>query len=351
MTPKIKTYNLCFLGFGNVNRTLVRLLSEREKELRDGYGIRWRITGVASRTLGQIADRKGLAIGIIERTSSASTGPHSAASAASPKSHSSAAIARWVARAKAEVLFEATSLNVADGQPAIDYLSAALRRGVHAITANKGPVVYGYRKLSKLAAAKQKRFLFESAVMDGAPIFSLFRDSLPAVHLRGFRGILNSTTNVILSGMERGQSFEEALGRAQAIGVAETDASHDIDGWDACMKVAALVNVLMGVPLRPEQVERQGIRGISPEAMRRARAQGKCYKLICRAERKGRSVEASVRPELLPLSDPLAQVSGTSSIIHFETDIFPGLVITEHDPGLEATAYGMLSDFVRAVSR
>jgi homoserine dehydrogenase len=108
--------------------------------------------------------------------------------------------------------------------------------------------------------------------------------------------------------------------------------------------------VLMGVPLRPEQVERQGIRDLTPEALRAARAQGKCYKLMCRAARKNRGVEASVRPELLPLSDPLAQVAGTSSIIYFETDIFPGLVITEHDPGLEATAYGMLSDFVKAVS-
>ncbi len=103
-----------------------------------------------------------------------------------------------------------------------------------------------YDELRQLAAAKKRRFLFESTVMDGVPIFSLFRDNLPAIHLRGFHGILNSTTNVILAGMEEGLSFDAALRKAQEIGVAETDASHDIDGWDAAVKVAALVTVLMG---------------------------------------------------------------------------------------------------------
>ena len=346
MRAKVKTYNLCLLGFGNVNRALVRLLRAREGELREQDGIRWRITGVASRTREWKAAPGGLELSELDMW-----GSHGGSAALQAKIASASDIGRWLTRANADVLFEATSLNVANGRPAVDYLRAALEHRVHAITANKGPVVHGYRELSQLAAAKKKRFLFESAVMDGVPIFSLFRESLPAVHLLGFRGILNSTTNVILSGMEEGQSFEQALAKAQALGVAEADASHDIDGWDACMKVTALVNVLMGVPLRPGQVERQGIRELTSEAFRLARSQGKCYKLMCRARRKRRGVEASVRPELLPLSDPLAQVAGTSSIIYFETDIFPGLVITEHDPGLEATAYGMLSDFVRAVSR
>jgi homoserine dehydrogenase len=185
--------------------------------------------------------------------------------------------------------------------------------------------------------------------MDGVPIFSMFHDSLPTVHLRGFRGILNSTTNIILGGMEEGLSFEQSLAKAQALGVAETVASYDIDGWDAAVKVAALVNVLMGARLRPAAVQREGIRHLTVEAVRAARAAGKCYKLVCRAARRGQTVEASVRPELVPLTDPMAQVAGTSSIVYFETDIFPELVITENRPGLEATAYGMLADFVRAV--
>lgn len=345
MSQKIKTYNLCLLGLGNVNRALLELLWRQDRELRERYGIGWRVTGVATRTRGQIAKAAGLKSSEIEDWASSAT------CTAGVRNHISVKnVGRWLAQAKADVLFEATSLNVQTGQPAIDYLRVALEQGVHAITANKGPVVHGYSKLTKLAKTKKKQFLFESAVMDGVPIFSLFRDSLPAVHLHGFVGILNSTTNVILSGMEEGHTFEEALARAQSLGVAETDASHDIDGWDACMKVAALVNVLMGVPLQPRQVERQGIRDLNPEALRLARLQGKCYKLMCRARRRGRGVEASVRPEMLPLSDPMAQVAGTSSIIRFETDIFPGLTITEHDPGVEATACGMLADFIRAVS-
>jgi homoserine dehydrogenase len=255
----------------------------------------------------------------------------------------------WLRAARADVLFEATSLRVADGQPAIDHIRAALESGAHAITANKGPVVHAYRELSALAAARGKKFFFESAVMDGVPIFSLFRDSLPAVELRSFHGILNSTTNVILGGMEEGLSFAESLKKAQQMGVAETDPSHDIEGWDAAVKVAALVTVLMGVPIRLMEIEREGIGKLSGEVVRAARAGGKPYKLVCRAQREGTRVRATVRPEQVPLSDPMAWVAGTSSIIYFETDIFPGLAITENHPGLEATAYGMLADFVRAV--
>jgi len=186
--------------------------------------------------------------------------------------------------------------------------------------------------------------------MDGVPIFALFRDNLPAIHLHGFRGILNSTTNVILSGMEDGLSFDESLAKAQQIGVAETDPSNDIEGWDAAVKVAAVIRVLMAVPIRLDEIQREGIGKLSGEAVRAARADGRPYKLVCRARRNGQGVTASVGPEQVPLSDPLAWVAGTSSIVYFETDIFPGLVITENNPGLEATAYGMLADFVRAVT-
>ncbi|MFZ0284989.1 MAG: homoserine dehydrogenase [Terriglobales bacterium] len=333
----IHTYNLCLLGFGNVNRTLLGLLRKKEKELRE-RGIAWRVTGVASRRMGWIADAGGIDVGALL---AGSKGQKPRAGVSAPH--------EWLRAAKADVLFEATSLSVADGQPAIDHIRAALECGAHAITANKGPVVHAYRELSASAAAKGKTFLFESTVMDGVPIFSLFRDNLPAVELRGFRGILNSTTNVILCGMEEGLSFEESLKKAQQMGVAETDPSHDVEGWDAAVKVAALVTVLMGVEVRLEEVEREGIGKLTGAAVRTARAAGKPYKLVCRARRDGTQVRASVRPEQVPVSDAMAWVEGTSSIIHFETDIFPGLVFTENNPGLEATAYGMLADFVRAV--
>ena len=259
----------------------------------------------------------------------------------------------WLAAARADVLFEATSLNVKDGQPAVDHIRAALDHGAHAITANKGPIVHAYRELRDLAAARGKKFLFESTVMDGVPIFSLF-DQMPTVHLRGFHGILNSTTNVILGEMENGVTFDEALKVAQTLGIAETDATHDVDGWDAAVKTAALITVLMDVPVRLEDIHREGIRDLTPQALRNARRDGWPFKLVCRAQRVGQGenagVEATVMPEKVLATSPMGKITGTSSYIHFETDIFPGLAVTEENPGLYATVYGMLADFVRAAT-
>ncbi len=264
-----------------------------------------------------------------------------------PHAHQLSNAKDWLSAAQADVLFEATSLNVQTGQPAIDHIRAALTHGAHAITANKGPIVHAYREIRDLAAAKNKRFLFESIVMDGVPIFSLF-DQLPAVHLQGFHGILNSTTNVILTEMENGLSFDESLKKAQSLGIAETDATHDIDGWDAAVKTAALITVLMDVPIKPAEIAREGIRDLTPNALRNGRRDGFPFKLVCRARRTKSGVEASVRPEKVLITQPMAKITGTSSYIYFETDIFPGLAITEENPGLYATAYGMLADFVRA---
>jgi homoserine dehydrogenase len=263
--------------------------------------------------------------------------------------HTAHNIRDWLAASKADVLFEATSLNVENGQPAVDHIRAALDHGAHAITANKGPIVHAYRELRDLAAKQGKRFFFESTVMDGVPIFSLF-DQLPAIHLQGFHGILNSTTNVILGEMEQGLTFDAALKKAQQLGVAETDSTHDIDGWDAAVKTAALITVLMDVPVKLEDIQREGIRDLTTEAARNARRDGWPFKLVCRAQRSEAGVKASVAPEKVLNTSAMGKIAGTSSYIHFETDIFPGLAITEENPGLYATAYGMLADFVRAAT-
>ncbi len=347
-----RPYNLCFLGFGNVNRTLVRLLEDRAKELRDLYGITYRITGIASRRLGWIADANGINPNeVCGAGTPAREMPEAASTARASQAPTN--VRDWLAAAQADILFEATSLNVENGEPAADHIRAALTHGAHAITANKGPIVYAYRELRDLAAAHGRKFLFESTVMDGVPLFSLF-PQLPAIHLQGFHGILNSTTNVILGEMEQGLSFDDALKKAQGLGVAETDATHDIDGWDAAVKTAALVNVLMlpndsDAPLRLDQIARDGIRDLTPQGLRNARRDGWTFKLVCRARRTANGVEASVAPEKILSTQPMAKIAGTSSYIYFETDIFPGLAITEENPGLYATAYGLLADFVRAV--
>jgi homoserine dehydrogenase len=332
--PGLRRCNLALIGFGNVGRRFVRLLQEKEAELRGAHGIEWRMAGVASRRLGWIADPEGLDADALL------AGRFPAANAAN--------VREWLAAARADVLLEASSLNWRTGQPAIDHLRAALEHGAHAISANKGPIVHAYAELRALAHERSRAFLFESTVMDGTPIFSLFRHGLPAAELRGFRGLLNSTSNVVLTEMERGLDLAAAVRRAQEIGVAETDPSDDLDGWDAAVKVAALAILLMGVPLRLEEIERVGVGTLSPPAVREARAAGKPYKLICRAERRDGRVVASVRPEQIPLSDPLAQLSGTTSCLHFDLDVF-GLTIIEHKAEVVATAYGLLADLIRAV--
>ncbi len=319
----------------------MRLLVDREDELH-AQGISFRITGIASRRLGWLAKIDGFNPRQLNEPSPADGLWDKSVQRASN-------VRSWLRAAETDVLFEATSLNVANGEPAVDHLHAALEHGAHAITANKGPIVHAYAELEALAQRHKRSFLFESTVMDGVPIFSLFRENLPALRLQGFRGILNSTTNVILSGMEEGLSFDDALLKAQQLGVAETDATHDIDGWDATVKVAALVTVLMNEPIRLKAIHREGIRHLSGEQVRAARKAGTPYKLVCEAKRGPQGIEARVAPEQLPLTDALAHVTGTSSIIEFHTDIFPALVLTEENPGVYATAYGMLADFIRAV--
>src|SRR5271169_6018830 len=345
----IRTHNLCFLGFGNVNRTLARLLEDRAQELRDRHGGAYRITGIASRRLGWIADLDGVDSTAVCGAGTPARERPEANSNLRASLTDAKSVREWLAAARADVLFEATSLNVENGRPALDHIRAALEHGAHAITANKGPIVHAYRELRDLAAAGDQRFLFESTVMDGVPIFSFF-DQMPAIRLQGFHGILNSTTNVILSEMEQGLTFEEAVKKAQALGIAETDATHDIDGWDAAVKTAVLITVLMNIPVRVEDIQREGIRDLTPQALRNARRDGWPFKLVCRAQRVGAGVKASVAPEKVLATTPMAKISGTSSYIYFETDIFPGLAITEENPCLYATAYGMLADFVRATT-
>ena len=336
----MKKYNLCFLGFGNVGRALARLFVSKSAELKENYGIEWQVTGVASRRIGWLAnsdafDVATLLAGDEMRNSANSNG-----------------IGDWLAAAQPDVVFETTSLDPSTGQPAIDYLRSVLQAGAHAITANKGALVYGYDELSDLARAKGKAFFFESTVMDSAPVFSLFRECLPAARLRAFSGAFNSTTNVIIETMEAGRSFDEGVRTAQDLGVTETDPGHDVDGWDSTVKICALANVLMHIPLRPDEVSREGIRKLTAKQVQAARAEGKPFKLVARAKQaENGKLIATVRPEQVAANEPLGNVRGTSLAVHFELDMMPGLTITSHRPNLQSTAYGLLADFINAVRR
>ena len=332
----MKLYRICFLGFGNVGRALARLFVSKSAELRERYGVEWEVVGVATRRMGWRASENAIDVaGLLD---------------GSDETESVQGIDEWLARAKPDVVFETTSLNPETGQPAIEYLRKSLQAGAHTITANKAPLVYAYDELNELAIAQGRRFMFEATVLDSAPVFSLFRETLPAVKVRGFSGAFNSTTNVIIETMEAGRSFDEGVKTAQELGVAETDPSHDVDGWDSIMKVCAMARVILRVPLPPSNVRREGIRGLDPATLQAARAEGRPYKLVSRViVNADGSVSASVRPEQVATSDPLGGVRGTSLAIHFELDVMPGLTIMSHRPNLQSTAYGLLADFINAV--
>ena len=321
-----------------MGRAFLRLLISKETELRRRYDVRWRLTGVATRRIGWLVDPDGLNPLAILNGHWPAQLPHS-----SPRN-----AREWVERSRADVVFEASSLNAATGEPAIDHIKAALELGAHAVTANKGPVVHAFSELTSLASEKGRKFLYEATVMDGVPIFSMFPLGLPAMDIRGFSGVLNSTTNVVLTEIEKGRSFDDAIRRAQAMGIAETDPTSDLDGWDSAVKIVVMTIVLLGVPIRLEQVRRTGIRELSEEKIRSVRSSGMRYKLVCRAERRGGGVECGVQPELLLASDPLANLEGSSSAVRFDMDVF-SLSMVEHNPGIEATGYGLLADFLRAV--
>lgn len=339
-------YRLALLGFGNVGQALARLLLRKRAELLARCGLTFSVTGIATRRHGAAIDPAGLELeaALEGIRSGEGLSPLSAV-------HPPEDAFEFIRRCQAEVLFENTPVDYLSGQPAVDHLAAALEAGMHAITANKGPLVHAYRRLVELAESRGRQFFFEAAVMDGAPIFSLFREALPGARLLAFRGVLNSTTNLMLTRMEAGESFEQALAYARQIGIAETDPSGDVDGWDAAIKVAALATVLMETPLKPAEVERQGIRSLTPEDLQQARQKGFRWKLVGSARREAEGLRAQVALERVPASSLLYQAEGTSCAVEFETDVLGTLAIVETDPGPETTAYGLLADFLNAARR
>ena len=335
----MKVFNLCLLGFGNVGRSLAALLVEKSEELRELYGIGWRVTGVATRRMGWLAAPEGF------EASELMSGEIPQRATPPP-----ASIADWLAASRCDVLFETTSLEPLTGEPAIMHARAALDHGAHVVTANKGTIVHAYRELSSLARTRGLRFMFEATVADCLPVFSLFRETLPAARLVAFGGLLNSTTTLILEEIAAGRTFDEGVRRAQALGVTETDPTHDVDGWDVAVKVCALANVLMGARLKLEDVRREGIRGLKDDDVRAAHAASQPFKLVARARlQDDGSVAATVRPERVAPHEPFAGVGGTSLAIHFELDVLHGLTLIAHEPNLKSTSYGLLADFINAV--
>jgi homoserine dehydrogenase len=261
-----------------------------------------------------------------------------------------AAASREAGSARPLIVVETTVLDIAAGQPAIDHVRAGLRAGAHVITANKGPAAFAYAELDDLARAAGRAFLFEGAVMDGIPIFNMVRETLPAVRISGFSGVVNSTTNFIITAMENGREFAESLAEMQAAGIAEADASLDVDGWDAAAKASALANVLMDARTTPQQVDRRGIGHLTGSEVRAAVARGNRLKLVARGRREEGRVLVRVGLEDLPATHLFATLEGQQNALLLETDLLGEFGVAQLGGGLTQTAYALVTDLV-AVSR
>lgn len=333
---------LCLSGFGAVGQRFCRLMQEKQAELESAYGCRVLISGVSTPSRGTLVDQAGLDLDALfameekERRFDRSHPGYRAGDTLDMIEHSGA-----------DVLCELSPLSIRDGQPATSYIERAFACGMHVISANKGPIAYHYRRLRDLAAAAGRRFLYETIVLDGTPTFNLADSCLHGNRILGLRGILNGTTNFVLTCLERGIGYADAIKEAQRVQLAEADPSMDVDGWDGAVKICALANILMQAGLTPDQVERESLRHIAPADIERARAQGCRIKYICEARRDAEDqVHLSVKPQLLPLSDLFCAVNGTSAALTFYTDLAGELTMVQTDPAILQTAYGVYSDLL-----
>jgi homoserine dehydrogenase len=340
MEQEPRQINFAFIGFGHVGRAFARLLIDRRKWLLKEFGLEWKITGITTKNHGASIDPEGLPIkkilGSWKRHSSLdhfNNGP-----ACSSQTD-------FIRQCGADILFEMSVLDLS-GEPAATYIREALGAGLHVVTTNKGPVATHFSQLTKLARLRGVRFLYEGTVMDGAPIFNMVRQNLPATRIKSLRGIFNSTTNYILTQMEQGTSFESALEYAQNAGIAEANPSLDLDGWDSAAKLSVLIQALMGARVKPKDIERNGISEETGRIVRAALRRDRRLRLVARAYRQGGRVIGKVELQELEVFDPLAAIRGLSNILVLNTDNMRELAIVENNPSVDQTAFALFSDLV-----
>jgi homoserine dehydrogenase len=346
--PTRPELRLVLVGFGHVSRRLLGLLDAT----RDRLPFTWRLAGVCARTRGGLLDPGGLdheaVLASVERARAwPGSGPgdgEAFLADALPELHDACANGRVV-------VVETTVLDATRGEPALTHVRLALDARAHVVTANKGPAAFAYHELAAQAARANRAFLFESAVMDGVPVFSLVADTLPALAVTAFRGVVNTTCGYILAAMERGVPFAEALAEMQAKGIAEADPSLDIDGWDAAAKTAALVNVLMAGGITPHDVTRMGIRDVSARDLATAVSRGRRVRLVASAARRGDALDVRVEPEMLDPNDPLACLGKFENALFLRTDLLGEVGIVQRTSSLQQTAYALLSDLTHISRR
>jgi len=332
----MKDVRLCLLGFGSVARAFCTLLAQQETVLAERHGLHVLVTAAGTRN-GSLLARSGMTpAAVLAAVGDVPDPPQAARSA-----HD------LIAASRANVLVELTVMEKDFAPVATGHIESAFALGMDVVTANKGPIAWNWPRVSAAAAAAGRRIRFESTVMDGLPVFSLLESTLPDCRLLGFEAVFNATTNYIIDAMGTGRSFDEALAHVQAEGYAEADPAHDIDGWDAACKAAALANVAMDAGITPADIDRQSLRDVPLKRIAQARSNGNRLRLVTTAwrEESGR-VRGRVRATELDIDHPLAPVGGESLGAILHTDLMASVFVCEIAALVPQTAYGVYADLL-----
>jgi homoserine dehydrogenase len=332
---------LLFVGFGTVAQGLSELLIEKKQELNSKYGLDWKVTGIVDMLKGSAHDPNGLDLQKIMQM---------VADGQSISDYPGAGCdwdaVKMIDQAEADTMLEVTYTDIQTGQPATDHVRAALGRGMHVTTTNKGPLALFSNELVELAETNGVQFLYEGTVMAGTPLLNLIRETLAGSAITEMKGILNGTTNYILTQMEAGMDYAAALKQAQELGYAEAVPDADVLGWDALAKVTILANVVFGASLAPDDSPCTGITEITPPDIEAAASDGKRHKLIGRVWRDGDAVRAAVAPQLVELDHPLAGVGGATNAMTITTDTLGDVTIVGPGAGRRETGFSLLNDLI-----
>ncbi len=337
----MRNFRLALIGFGNVGQGFAQILTERGAAYEKEFGLKLQIVAVSDMLKGSLYDPDGLdPAALLEAIQT-----HGSLDPVQAPTHGWDAL-RTIAESNADVVVELSYTDLKTGEPALTHLRHALGKRKHVVTTNKGPVALHYPELLALAEANGVQLGVEGTVMSGTPALRMAKDLLSAAGITRLQGIINGTTNYILSQMENGASYASALAEAQGRGYAEADPTGDVEGFDAAGKVVILANLLMGAGLSMADVDRTGITRLTPEDITAAAASGERWKLIGRVERVEDKVVASVRPTRLPVSHPLASVSGATNAITFTTELLGDVTIIGPGAGRLETGYALVCDLL-----
>ncbi|MEG1602233.1 MAG: homoserine dehydrogenase [Cloacibacillus sp.] len=332
--------NIALAGCGNVGTALLELLHDKQDELREKYGFEFKVVLISDLMKGVVMNAEGLDLDAVlaalhERRSF--SGFMQAAQPFDELLHESGAT----------ILAECTPTDLKTGGAGLSHLRSALARGISVATTNKGPLAVAFDELTHTAEECGARLAYEGVVMSGTPLIDMVKNGIAGCSVLGFEGILNGTTNFILTKMGEGATYADALIEATSLGYAEADPSGDVEGWDAAVKVAILSKIIYGKEVQVKDITRIGITQITPRQIEEARKAGFAIKLIAGVRFDSFGMHPYVMPKEISLASPLASINGATNAITIQTDNLGDITISGPGAGRRETAQALLGDMIR----